>query len=301
MTLLRSFSFYMAIVGLILAFLFILKMMAPSPPSLSIAAPPANPFSQSVAASGIIEAQDRNIAVSSPVSGIIDKIYVIVGQPVVKGQPLFEIESRDLQALSEVQKANIIVSKESAERLQDQLDRLEKVKDARAVSDEELKTKRHDLQVALAQVRVAEATYNQTKTLIDRLFVRSPKDGVVLQKNIEIGEYFASGGNQPALIIGDVQRLQIRADIDEQNAMNFTPGFKAVAYPRNDTTRKIPLEFSYIEPFVIPKRSLTASSEERVDTRVLQVIYKFEQPKDFPLYVGQQVDVFIETGKEKKE
>jgi hypothetical protein len=44
---------------------------------------------------------------------------------------------------------------------------------------------------------------------------------------------------------------------------------------------------------VIPKKSLTGGSTERVDTRVLQVIYQFDPPNR-PLYVGQQVDVYIE-------
>jgi len=48
-----------------------------------------------------------------------------------------------------------------------------------------------------------------------------------------------------------------------------------------------------IEPYVIPKKSLTGDNTERVDTRVLQVIYRFERPS-FPIYAGQQVDVFIE-------
>jgi hypothetical protein len=45
----------------------------------------------------------------------------------------------------------------------------------------------------------------------------------------------------------------------------------------------------------VPKVSLTGSSTERVDTRVLQVIYSLTRPSDPPLYVGQQVDVFIEA------
>jgi hypothetical protein len=57
--------------------------------------------------------------------------------------------------------------------------------------------------------------------------------------------------------------------------------------------RKIPLTFVRIEPYVIPKKSLTGENTERVDTRVLQVIYRFERPP-FPVYAGQQVDVFIE-------
>jgi hypothetical protein len=51
---------------------------------------------------------------------------------------------------------------------------------------------------------------------------------------------------------------------------------------------------------VIPKRSLTGQNTERVDTRVLQVIYAV-QSGDLPLYVGQQVEVYVDAGKSKKD
>jgi hypothetical protein len=54
------------------------------------------------------------------------------------------------------------------------------------------------------------------------------------------------------------------------------------------------LTFCRVEPYVIPKKSLTGDSTERVDTRVLQVLYTFD-PGEKPIYLGQQMDVFIET------
>jgi hypothetical protein len=49
-----------------------------------------------------------------------------------------------------------------------------------------------------------------------------------------------------------------------------------------------------VEPFVVPKKSLTGDNTERVDTRVLQVIYDCDPAGRPPLFVGQQVEVFIE-------
>ena len=62
---------------------------------------------------------------------------------------------------------------------------------------------------------------------------------------------------------------------------------------RGDRGKKLDLRFVRIEPYVVPKRSLTGDSLERVDTRVLQVIFEFDRPP-WPVYVGQQVDVFIQ-------
>jgi hypothetical protein len=88
--------------------------------------------------------------------------------------------------------------------------------------------------------------------------------------------------------------LQIRCDIDEQNAVRVFGDMPAIAYVKGDSANQVPLTFVRIEPFVIPKMSLTGSSTERVDTRVLQVIYSLAKPTEHPLYVGQQVDVFIQ-------
>ena len=98
------------------------------------------------------------------------------------------------------------------------------------------------------------------------------------------------------MVIGDTHRLQIRTDIDEHNAPNVHSHAEAKAYLKNRPQDPIELKFQRIEPLVVPKISLTGSSKEKVDTRVLQVIYTFEPPKDLALYVGQQVDVFIQRG-----
>jgi hypothetical protein len=98
---------------------------------------------------------------------------------------------------------------------------------------------------------------------------------------------------EPLILLGDTETLQVRADIDEVNAPLVMPGSAAVAYLKGYTDKAIPLTFDRIEPYIVPKRSLTGENRERVDTRVLQVVYRFEKPA-FSVYVGQQVDVYIE-------
>ncbi len=55
-----------------------------------------------------------------------------------------------------------------------------------------------------------------------------------------------------------------------------------------------PLQYVRTEPYIVPKRSLTGDTTERVDTRVLQLLYGFDR-NELPVYVGQQMDVFIEA------
>jgi hypothetical protein len=100
------------------------------------------------------------------------------------------------------------------------------------------------------------------------------------------------------MLIGDVRRLVVRTDVDENDAWRVPRGpaakSRAVAYLRGNRDIGCELQFYRIDPFFIPKKSLTGDSTERVDTRVLQVLYVFDAG-DKPIYVGQQMDVFIET------
>lgn len=148
-----------------------------------------------------------------------------------------------------------------------------------------------DLLVAEAAVAQAQALLQQTKTELERLEVRASVDGEVLQVNVRPGEFVGTQSGQALLVIGSVAK-HIRVDIDENDLARFRPGLMATARRRGDSTVAIPLTFVRVEPYVVPKRSLAGGTKERVDTRVLQVIYAVNS-SDSPLFVGQQVDVFL--------
>jgi multidrug resistance efflux pump len=149
-----------------------------------------------------------------------------------------------------------------------------------------------DLAIAEAAVTEAQARVEQLKTEIGRAVVVAPVDGVVLQVNIRPGERISELDTRPLMVLGDTQTFHVRVDVDERDIPRFQSGAKAVAYPRGDTSREFGLRFVRVEPLAIAKKALTGENTERVDTRVLQMIYAIEpgQPK---VYVGQQLDVFI--------
>lgn len=149
--------------------------------------------------------------------------------------------------------------------------------------------------IARATVSQAEAQLRQTQTDLDRLTVRALVEGEVLQVNVRPGEFVGAQPGQSLIILGNLRKLHVRVDIDEHDIPRFRPNAPAQAQLRGDSVTKFPLTFVRVEPYVIPKRSLTGDNSERVDTRVLQVIYALD-PRDRPLYVGQQVDVYIDLG-----
>jgi len=152
-----------------------------------------------------------------------------------------------------------------------------------------------DIAVAKSEVAQAEAQLKQVETNVDRLTMRAPIAGVILQNKVRLGQFAQCGPlSEPLMILGSVTPLHVRVDVDEHDAWRVRSGATAVASPRGNGSLRIPLEFVRFEPYVIPKKSLTGDSTERVDTRVLQIIYRV-QDQNAPLYVGQQMDVYIET------
>ncbi|MBI4854212.1 MAG: biotin/lipoyl-binding protein [Acidobacteria bacterium] len=147
---------------------------------------------------------------------------------------------------------------------------------------------------AEANLKLLKAQRNELLVTLERLMVRAPQDGRILQVNMRLGEMLAITPIQPSIILGETEFLQVRVDVDEVNATRVSAGSQAIAHLKGDASKKISLEFVRIDPYILPKKSLTGDNTERVDVRVLQVIYKF-QPPDFSVYVGQQVDVFIDA------
>jgi len=296
MILLRRLSVWLALLGLILAGTLIVRTRAdnsqpiPPPP----VQPTVKPYEKAIGASGIVEAMHENTSVGVPAPGLIKTLLVDVWDKVKKGQPLLILDDRDLQAQLITQRAQVEVAAATLERIRGQLDRLEAVKDPRAIAAEDLHTRASDVLVAKAQLLASKAAVEQTEALVERLTVRAPCDGTVLQVNQREGEYATPSATTAALVIGRIDELQVRADVDEQVAPRVREGAKAIATLKGDITSKIPLEFVRIEPFITPKKSLTGATTERVDTRVLQVIYKFANTADRHVYVGQQMDIYIE-------
>jgi HlyD family secretion protein len=272
--------------------------------------PAAKPFASTVAATGILEALSENVSIGVPVPGLVTEVLVHVNDPVKLHDPLFKLDDRDFhatllrqRAAVEVAKANVDVAKATLVKQEDLYKRVRDMPDRRAISVDEVRQRENDVNVAKAQLAASnaqllasEADVKQTEMLIQRLTVRAPRDGTILQVNIRTGEYAATAPKSPAMVLGDLDKLQVRADVDEQNANRVRPGQEAKAFIKGDTKNAISLQFVRVEPYVIPKVSLTGASTERVDTRVLQVIYSLQRPKDPPIYVGQQVDVFIDAG-----
>lgn len=148
--------------------------------------------------------------------------------------------------------------------------------------------------VQQAAVDQASAQVAKEEVELQLRTILAPIDATVLQVKIRAGEFApAAILDTPLMVLGVTNPLHIRVDIDESEIPRFKPQAKAYASVRGRPEVKVALEFVRIEPYVIPKKTLNGGVSERVDTRVLQIIYSV-LPTQIEANTGQQVDVYIE-------
>lgn len=291
----------LALVGVIHALRVVALGNNPPPIQKPVGEPAASLYKASVAGAGMIEPASENISIASPIAGVVESVFVTVGQAVSEGDPLFLVDERTLKAELAIRAANVKVAQAELLDAKRELTLYQKVTDKRAVSEDTMNKRRTAVDVAAAKLEQTTASVEATKTELERSIVRAPIAGQILQVKIRKGEFApAQSLATPLMVLGDMSAMHVRVDIDENDAWRVTFGSPATASLRGNPAVSVPLEFVRFEPFVIPKRSLTGESSERVDTRVLQVIYRMKE-RDPRFFVGQLMDVFIEARSDASE
>ncbi len=298
------------VAGLIAAYLSGIEKK-PQPPVFD---PPSNPYARGIYANGIIEsyqAAGANVNIYPEVAGTVTRILAEEGASVRQGASMVLIDDSVQRATVEQQKAQIELANANLKSARDQLDKLKRSYELepRSVSKSELDTAEDAVAVAKANIEVATKQYELGRALLAKYVIRAPRDGTVLSLNTSVGSYVSAQGAYdtytqglaPIIVMGSSHPFfGVRCYIDEILVHRLPPGprIKATMSVRG-TNVKVPLEFVRVQPYVSPKIELSNQRTERVDVRVLPVIFRCEKPKDVTLYPGQLVDVFIsEEGEE---
>jgi len=163
-------------------------------------------------------------------------------------------------------------------------------------------TWREELKVSTAELAQADAEIDALRQRLDRLTVRAPIAGTILKRNVEPGQYATSVPTGPSnlastalLVLADISTLRVRARIDEEDAPLLRDNAKAAARVRGIAAETIPLTWRWIEPLAEAKSTLTGATTERIDTRVVEVLFDLASPAKTRLISGQVVDVFVEV------
>ncbi|MDR3472360.1 MAG: biotin/lipoyl-binding protein [Devosia sp.] len=161
----------------------------------------------------------------------------------------------------------------------------------------------YDIQNDQAQYEALTHAYQSGSALLAKYVVKAPADGVVLAMNAAKGDYVSPQGAYdsytqaygPAAVVGPgAGSLAVRCYVDEilLNRLPKGANIKAEMIIRGSGVH-VPLQFVRIQPYVSPKIELSDERQERVDLRVLPVIFNFRSNPKFKLYPGVLVDVYI--------
>jgi len=256
------------------------------------------PFNSFIAATGIVESGSKNIVIGSLVSGVIKDIFVKNGQEIKKGELLFTLDDSDLShniALLQTQKTLLLAKMQAAK---DQFKLIQEFShlSSAMVTSEKFKTKENAYKKAKAALRSLNEKIKILTEKKELYKIYAPLDGIVLSSKSTIGSYFDKGNSKDLLILGN-NKYNLNVSINEYDIWKFEKNTPAIAFDRGHPELKTDIHYLYTVPFVRPKTSLTGSSTEKSDTRVLHVFYAVDKNISFPLYIGEQLDVFIKTDK----
>ncbi len=258
-------------------------------------AAPATSFRATVAGVGVIEPRGEAIAIGTQLPGIVTAVHVRAGDRVRAGSPLFTIDDRAARAELALADAQAKSAEVALADAQDQFERARRSFEQKATIDAEATRRRFAVEGARTRLAETRARVGVIRTELERLTVGSPIAGLVWRVDVRPGEFAQAGPlASPLVVVGDDEVLHVRVEIDQTDAHRVRPEAAAEGSLRGNAERRFPLAFVRFEPLVQPKRALTGDGTERVDTRVLEVIYALAKTSPAP-FVGQQMDVFIEA------
>jgi HlyD family secretion protein len=244
---------------------------------------------------------------------------------------LDELRAQPRKETLAVARAQAEMAAASLKSVQDQLAKQERsyALDPKSVSRDALDNAVNAVKVAKANLDVVQRQYELTRAgawtydirnqekqwdaavkavmassaLLAKYTVQASQDGVILSIKAAVGSYVSPQGSydtytqgfSPVLVMGSSERyLAVRCYVDEILIHRLPPAARMRAQMSiRGTNISVPLEYVRVQPYVSPKIALSNARTERVDLRVLPVIFRFEKPAGVDVYPGQLVDVYV--------
>jgi HlyD family secretion protein len=298
-------AFFGLTIGLIGAYVYGLHAAA-QPPAFN---PPTNPYAKGVYAEGMVEAYQNsgaNINIYPNVSGTIVDIPVHEGQVVRKGTVLVRFDDSVQKAAVETSKSQIAYARAQLKNAQDELAKQEYSYrlEPKSVSKYTLDDAINAVKVAARNLEVNEKNYVSAKALLAWYSIKAPADGKILAIQAAVGSYVVTSqgtydtytqGFDPIIVMGRSEDyVSVRCYIDEIliHRLKLGPQMEARMFIRG-TNISVPLEYVRVQPYISPKIELSDERLERVDVRVLPLIFRFAKSDNLPVYPGQLVDVYV--------
>jgi HlyD family secretion protein len=225
----------------------------PEAPTVLTAAVTRGDIIEAVGATGTLQAV-TTVQVGTQVSGTIQDLYADFNSLVRKGQVVARLDPSLFQTQIEQARANLIRAQADLERLKVALDdgrtkltRARELWQRQLIPQSELeaadvtvRSAEAQLRSAQAQVTQAEASLHQAEVNLAHTIIRSPIDGLVVSRNVDVGQTVAASMQAPTLFVlaADLSAMQVVANLDESDVGRIRPGqavrFRVDAYPADD-------------------------------------------------------------------
>ena len=217
-----------------------------------------NNITQVVSSTGTLQAV-VTVQVGSQVSGTIDKLFADFNTKVKAGQVVVQLNQDKFKASVDQGRANVLAAQSNLAKAKvsvaDALRTLERNRELRKrdlTAQSELDAAQTAYDAALAQVEVnkaqvaqAQAALNQTEVDLDNTTIRSPVEGIVISRNVDVGQTVAASLQAPTLftIANDLSKMEVHTNVDEADVGNIWEGqevaFTVDAYPARRFTGKV--------------------------------------------------------------
>jgi HlyD family secretion protein len=145
--------------------------------------------------------------------------------------------------------------------------------------------------VAEGQLNIARGELLGAQAAVDKMVIRAPIDGSILQMNARPGELASPSTLQPLILLGNVSALRVRAEVDERDLEKIKPGQAVLVRPAAFRGREIAGTVSFIAPLVEAGRNHSPGQRNMTDVDVAEVLVDLAEPG--PLAVGMKVDVYF--------
>jgi HlyD family secretion protein len=189
-----------------------------------------------VTATGTLSAV-TTVAVGSQVSGIISKLHADFNSRVKKGQLLAELDPTPFQEALDQQRANLLKAHSDLALAEVNLSRQKKLRDLQLIAASDYDTVKAQRDDAAAVVKQVSAALKQGETNLSYTQIKAPIDGVVVDRQYNVGQTVAASFQAPTLfsIAQDLTKMQVLTNIDEADIGGIKVGqaanFSVDAYP----------------------------------------------------------------------
>ncbi len=197
-----------------------------------------------VTATGTIAA-DTTLQVGTQVSGTIAQLFADWNSHVRKGQVMAKLDTTFLWASVEVAESNLQKAKVAADQAKVTFDRVKQLFDRNLDSQSDYDTALSTYESAQADVKGAQTALDQAHINLSYATIKAPISGVVVSRNVDIGQTVAAGFNTPLLftVANDLSRMQVQASVDEGDIGNVkvaqTVTFTVDAFPSDVFNGKV--------------------------------------------------------------